>query len=103
MAREIYYLSQNISTATAMNHSFGGEVHVYLHGKEDKLLFADGNPYVQTNLLTPFFLRQYGYKTESEAKRNYSYRNPENTEYWRTETRIVQAWVRKDGNVWITP
>lgn len=103
MAREIYYLTMNISTATAQNMSFGGEVHTYIHGKEDILLDADGNAYVTTHLLTPYWVRKYGYKTEAEAKRNWSYRNPENTQYWRTESRIIRAWVRKDNKVYIEP
>ena len=103
MAREIYYFSQNISTATAQNMSFGGEVHVYIHGKEDTLMLAEGNEYVKTNLMTPYFVRRYGYKTEADAKRNWSYRNPENTQYWRTESRIIRVWVRKDGKIWLEP
>ena len=103
MAREIYYLTMNISTATVRNMSFGGEVHTYIHGKEDKLLDADGNRHINCHLLTPYWVRQYGYKTEAEAKRNWSYRNPENTEYWQTESRIIRAWVRKDNKVWLEP
>ena len=101
MEREIYYLTQNISTATAQNMSFGGEVHTYIHGKEDKLLDAEGNRYVNVHLLTPYYVREYGYKTEAEAKRNWSYRNPENTKYWRTESSVIRAWVRKDNKVFL--
>lgn len=62
-------------------------------------MLAEGNEYVKTNIMTPYFVRKYGYKTKADAKRNWSYRNPENTRYWRTESHIIRVWVRKDGKV----
>jgi hypothetical protein len=102
MAREIYYLIESISTATDRNQNFAGETHLYYHGKGDELLFAEtGTAYADTNLLTPYHIREYGYKRECDARRNWSYNNPENSKYWQTETRIVRAWVRKDNQVFI--
>ena len=102
MAREIYYLIESISTATARNENFAGECHLYYHGKGDELLFADtGTAFADCNRLTPYFVREYGYKRLSDAKRNWSYKNPENSKSWTTETKIVRAVVRIDGRVFI--
>lgn len=102
MAREMYYLVQSISTATERNENFAGEVHCYIHGKSDKLLQAEtGSAFYDTNLLTPYFVRQYGYVRECDAKRCYSYTHPENSKAWTTEVNVVRAWVRKDNRVFI--
>ena len=101
---EIYFLTQNVSKATANNQSYCGETHTYIHGKDEYLLFADTrDKFVARNLLTPYFVRQYGYKRECDARRSYSYTHPENTEYWRTESRIIRVWVKKDNTVAILP
>ena len=102
MAMEIYFLVKNIATATVQNVN-SGEVHTYIHGKRDEMLYADAGNYLQYNLLTPYFVRQYGYKTERDAKRNWSYRNPENDKYWKTETSIIRVWVRHDNKVLLDP
>ena len=103
MARELYYLVESISTATDRNENFAGDVHLYYHGKGDELLYADTpDKYINTNKLTPYFVREYGYKRPCDAKRCFSYTHPENSKYWKTEVRIVTAWVRKDGRVFMT-
>ena len=102
MAREIYYLIESISTATERNENFAGEVHTYIYGKGDELMLMETpDGHCNVNHLTPYFVREYGYKRECDAKRNFSYTHPEDSKYWKTETRIVRAWVRKDGNVWL--
>lgn len=104
MAREIYYLVQSISTATVRNVNFAGEVHTYIHGKNDELLFAEtGSAFIDRNFLAPYWVRKAGYKRLCDAKRNYSYTHPDNSKAWSTEVRIVRAWVRKDNRVFIEP
>ena len=104
MARELYYLVESVSTATPKNENFDGQVHTHLFGKGEIALFAEtGSAFCDKNLLTPYFVRQYGYKRECDARRNWSYKHPQNDEYWKTETRIITAWVRKDGKVLLTP
>ncbi len=102
MAREMYYLVQSISTATERNTNFAGECHLYYHGKGNELLFAEtGLAHIDFDNLTPYFVREYGYKRLCDAERNWSYKNPENDKYWTTEVQIVRAWVRKDNRVFI--
>ena len=104
MAREIYYLVQNICTATARNENFAGEVHSYIHGKGDYLLFMETpDGWRNFNLLAPYWVRKYGYKRECDAKRCYTYTHPENSKYWSSEVKIIRAWVRKDNRVFLEP
>lgn len=102
MAREIYYLVESFSTATAANPNYTtGELHTSINGKGDiNLLYeiSDGHRYC--DLITPSMVRKHGYKRECDAKRNWSYRNPENTRFWKTDVHIIRAWVRHDGTIW---
>lgn len=99
--REIYYAVESLMTANYANEN-PDEFRIYIHGKEDMMLFSDGEPtgWGNRDNLSAYFVRKYGYKSESDARRNWSYKHPENTKYWQTETRIVRLWVRKDGKVW---
>lgn len=107
MAREIYFLIQKISTATERNTNFEGEVHTHIVGKDDYALFretSDTDVYGNFNFLTPYFVREHGYKRQCDAKRNWTYKHPDVDEpYWSSDVRIVRAWVRKDGKVCIEP
>jgi hypothetical protein len=92
------YLVKTVSTATANNQSYSGETHTYIHGKDEYLLMADTrDKFVARDLMTPYFVRQYGYKRECDAKRSYSYKNPENTEYWRSTAEIITVEIHECG------
>lgn len=101
MAREMYFLVESICTATERNQNFAGEMRYYLHGKKDECLLADGDErgWYNFNNLSAYHVREYGYKRKCDAARCYSYTHPQNDKHWKTETRIVRAWVRKDGKV----
>ena len=103
MAREIYFLIQNISTATVRNENFAGESETTIYGKGDYTLFRETpDGMTNCNLLAPYWVREYGYKRECDAKRNWAYKNPAIDEpYWKAEVKIVRAWVRKDNRVFI--
>lgn len=91
---ERFYLVKSVCKATANNQSYWGETHTYIHGKEEYLLLADTrDEFVVRDLMTPYFVRQYGYKRECDAKRSYSYTHPENTEYWRSTAEIIEVEV----------
>lgn len=98
---EKYYAVMALKTATQRNESCAGECRTIIYGKGDKLLFHEGDKsgWTDCNLLAPYWVRQYGYKRPCDAKRNWSYNNPENTKWWSTETSIVTLWVRKDNKV----
>ena len=92
------YLVKTISTATANNQSYGGETHVYIHGKDGYLLEAETrDPFVARDLITPYFVREHGYKRECDARRAYSYTHPENTEYWNSTAEIIAVEIWNDG------
>ena len=103
MAREMFYLIQKISTATVRNENFAGQTATYIFGKGDYTLFAETEDgWVNCNLLAPYWVREYGYKRECDAKRNWVYKNPNIDEpYWKSDVRIVKAWVRKDNRVFL--
>ncbi len=95
---ERFYLVKTVSKATANNQSYGGETHVYIHGKDEYLLLADTpDKFVSRDLMTPYFVRQYGYKRECDARRSYSYKHPENTEYWRSNAEIISVDIHECG------
>ena len=92
------YLIKSISTATADNMSYSGEVHTYIHGKDGYLLKAETrDPFVDRDLMTPYFVREHGYSRECDARRAYSYTHPENTEYWRSTSEIIHVQIWNDG------
>ena len=94
---ERFYLVKSVCKATANNMSYGGETHIYIHGKEDYLLFADTrDKFVARDLMTPYFIRKYGYKRECDARRSYSYKHPENTEYWRRTAEIIAVEIHNE-------
>ena len=91
---ERYYLVKTVSKATPANHSYGGETHTYIHGKDGFLLFADTkDPFVNRDCMTPYFVRQKGFTKESDARRAYSFKHPENTEYWRSTAEIIAVEI----------
>lgn len=105
---ERFYLVQEIATATAQNPCHKGEVHTYLFGKADEILFADGDPdgCMNKNILCLFFLREYGYKRKCDAARNWVYRHPDRPGEcvnWHNQVSIVQAIVHDSGAVEIVP
>lgn len=97
MSVERFYLVKSISKATANNQSYGGETHIYIHGKDEYLLYADTrDEFVNRDLMTPYFVRQYGYKRECDARRSYSYKHPENTEYWRSTAELITVEIHNE-------
>ena len=102
MAREFYFGVQVISTATAANENFAGEVHSYIFGTGEEWLFAEtGSAWNDCNRLYPSYVREYGYKRRCDAVRNYEYKHPQNDRNWKTEVKIVRLWIRKDNQVFV--
>ena len=82
------YLVKTVSTATAENENFAGEIHEYLHGKGETLIAASGDPWINREAY-PAMIREYGYNRACDAKRAWSYRNPENTKWWQSTVEII--------------
>lgn len=80
------YLVKEVSTGTSANPNFAGEVRVSWNGKGNEFCFEDEGFFEG---FFDYFLREYGYNSEAAARRNWSYRNPENTRYWSSTVEIV--------------
>lgn len=95
---ETYFAVESILSANYANADPDAVV-MYIYGKGDEILLSDGDKNLNINHMTPFLVREYGYKRECDAKRSWAYRNPEVNRYWKAETRIVRLWVTKSGYV----
>lgn len=86
------FLVKTVATATQENPNFAGAVHEYLYGKEQKLVAASGDPWINQEAY-PAMIRDYGFSRECDARRSWIYKNPENSKYWRTEVEIIAVEV----------
>lgn len=96
---EKYYAVMKINTATARNENFRGECHTHIYGKGDEMLFSDSgcNDF---NIMTPYFVRKYGYKRVCDAKRNWTFTHPDiDRPYWEAEVKVIEIWVGKNDSV----
>lgn len=84
------YLVKEVSTGTPENPNFAGEVHTSWNGKGGEFCTETGWVFKNT---FDHFIREYGYNSEAAARRNWSYRNPENTKYWSSTVEIVSFEV----------
>lgn len=58
------------------------------------MLYAStGDPWVDRDYLTPHYVLEYGYKRAQDAKRSYSYKNPERSVYWQERPEIIEVEV----------
>lgn len=80
------YLIKEVSTGTPDNPNFAGEVRVSWNGKGSEVCCEDEGWFAG---FFDYFLKEYGYSTETAAKRNWTYRHPENTRYWSSTVEIV--------------
>lgn len=82
------YVVKETSVGTEENPNFAGEVQVWLHGVGDNLLSAR-----EFNRLSDWFIREFGYARKCDAKRNWSYKNPENDNYWQSTVEIIEIEI----------
>jgi hypothetical protein len=97
------YLVKTVSTGTESNPNFSGHVHTHIYGKEDMLIYADGDPWIKRDNLNAWYVRDNGYKRECDARRNFSFTHPENSEYWRTAVEILkfEIWSDETGKLYM--
>ena len=95
---ETYWFVKSVSTATPENENFAGQVHTYIIGKDNFHLYEDvpGGWYNRDYTNCPYIIHEYGYKRACDAKRTYSYKHPQNDEYWNTKVQIVSLDIQKD-------
>ena len=94
---ERYYLVKTITKATEQNEHFKGAVHTHIFGKDGEMLFAEtGDTWIDRDCMTPYFVREYGYKRECDARRSYAYKNPERSIYWQERPEIITVEIHND-------
>ena len=96
------YFVKEVSIATASNPNFAGAISVGYFGKGDKLVanadkehpdrYWQDKPLIFENT-SNMVLAEYGYSRKCDAIRNWTYNNPQNTEYWRSTVEIVEVEV----------
>ena len=89
------YLVKLVSTPTESNENFKHEFAVYYYGKKGERVGTVGNAgtFSRNWLPSTYAIKEYGYDRVCDAKRSYNYNNPQNDNYWRTNTQIVEYEV----------
>lgn len=88
----VKYIVKLTSVATPENESFAGETCVYYYGKGGITLGVEGDHAVWSKMpLWEGGIRLHGYDRLCDAKRNWSYKNPENTKYWKSTAEIMEV------------
>ena len=87
------YIVKETSVATPENPSFAGETSIYWHGKGNQVIGIEGDHARHPTTPSKYFICEYGYDRLCDAKRNWSYKNPENSKYWRSTAEIVEVKV----------
>lgn len=88
----VKYIVKVTSVATPENPSFAGETSIYWYGKGGEVLCVEGTHRPNENRpMWEWGVREYGYDRLCDAKRNWSYKNPENSKYWRSTSEIVEV------------
>lgn len=85
------YLVLETSVATDDNSNFKGVTLKSYSGKNGEVLLE--GEIVGREWLLGYFALHYGYASEAQAKRNYSYRNPENNQNWQSTVKIIPVEV----------
>ena len=88
-----YYLVRSIGMPTKENEAFR-EMEVNFCGKGDKILSYNDVYGTFSN----YFLSEYGYTRAADAKRNYTYKYPERSQYWQFSSDVVEIDTDKIGH-----
>lgn len=88
------YLVKVAQTATEENVNFANAVYTHYYGKNDELLKTDDpNIWNAPKEFIPYFVEKYGYNRKCDAKRCWSYKNPENSKWWKSTASIVEVEI----------
>ena len=96
------YFVKEVSKATDNNPNFAGAISVGYFGKGDTLVanadiehtdrYCEDMAVVFENI-SNVMLAEYGYSRKCDACKNWTYNNPENTEYWQSTVEIIEVEV----------
>lgn len=88
------FLVKTISKATEINPNFAGTESISYYGKNQKLLgyYIDSHAEASYTVmaLKEYWIQEYGYTRECDAKRSWCYKNPENSKYWAFTREVVE-------------
>jgi hypothetical protein len=91
------YLVMSVLTPTEANvhdvPSNAGAVHIYIEGVSGYKMLQRGTGWHDYDFLNDWQIKEHGYKRESDAKRSYAYKNPQNDNSWRTTVQILTCEV----------
>ena len=88
------YLVKVTSIATSENPNFAGQESITYHGIGDRTIAHIGShaeAIHEVSELNQYMIETFGYLRECDAKRNWSYKNPENSKYWKSTAEIVDV------------
>ena len=87
------YLVKVINRANPNNQNFAGAVHIGVYGKNQVLVSRacdHGEDFSIERDVMPYFLKEYGYKRECDARRSYMFNFSQDERFWKTETSIIE-------------
>ena len=93
------YLVKLSGKATENNPNFVGETSICYYGKNQTLVGREGTHLPEHNfIVTRYFLEEYGYKRECDARRSYIFKNPmsdleKRLAMWNNEVEIIEVEV----------
>ena len=90
------YLVKTVSMATENNPTFSGMEYISYSGKGEKTIATWGSAAEamhSTKEMTRYDALEYGYKRKCDAVRSWMYKNPENSEYWKSVTSIEEMEI----------
>lgn len=92
----IRYIVKETSKGTPINPHFAGKTAIGFYGREDKEIeirtFSKSTGDYE---LKDYMVKKYGYKRECDAKKNWTYNNPLNTQYWESNVEIIKVEVEE--------
>lgn len=90
------YLVKETSIATEENQNFKGQESITYHGLGDRVIAHYGThaeAIHDLHELNQYMILTFGYSRLCDAKRNWSYKNPGNSKYWKSKAEIVEFEV----------
>lgn len=90
------YLVKETSVATSENRNFAGQTVINYYGVGNKSIGCYGTHAEATHTvqkLSPYMIKEYGYSRKCDAVRNWSYKNPENSKFWKSSSEIVEIEI----------
>lgn len=92
----IKYLVNEVSIATEENVNFKGQYSNKFYGKGDKCVAHTGTHAEAVHdleELNDWNIKEYGYDRMCDAVRNWTYKNPENSKWWKSTVCILKFEV----------